>query len=104
MERFRNIVGYKYKVTYTSKFKTQIKKLKKQGKDFDKLKGIIEKLASNITLEDKYRDHQLTNNKFFKDCRECHIEPDWLLVYKYENDILELLLVETGSHSEVLQK
>ena len=52
-------------------------------------------------LETKYKDHCLINNKLYKDCRECHIEPDWLFVYRYNRDELILLLVATGSHSEL---
>lgn len=51
-----------------------------------------------------YKDHSLIDNKNFNECRECHIEPDWLLVYKYTSDKLILLLVETGSHSELFKK
>lgn len=54
-------------------------------------------------LEPKYRVHKLYDNKKFKDCRECHIEPDWLLIYKTDNNQLILLLVETGSHSELFK-
>lgn len=53
-------------------------------------------------LYPKYKDYQLQNNKYFNNCRECHIDPDWLLVYKYEDKELVLLLVETGSYNEVL--
>lgn len=55
-------------------------------------------------MDSKYRDHQLINDRRYKGCRECHIEPDWLLVYKYNNDELILFLVETGSHSELFNK
>ena len=54
-------------------------------------------------LEPKYKDPKLYDNKKFKDCRECHIEPDWLLIYKTDNNQLILLLVETGSHSELFK-
>ena len=55
-------------------------------------------------LDAKYRDHNLINDKYYKNCREYHIEPDWLLVYQYEDDKLNLLLVATGSHSEIFNK
>lgn len=61
-------------------------------------------LANGDVLDSKYRDHSLIDNKYFKNCRECHIEPDWLLVYKYSEKELILFLVETGSHSEILDK
>ncbi len=59
-------------------------------------------LANGEKLDPKYKDHQLKNSKYFNNCRECHIEPDWLLVYKYNNDELILFMVETVSHSEIL--
>lgn len=81
-----------------------MKKVLKQGKEFKKIKTIIVKLANKEELEIKYKNHELTDNKKFKNCKECHVEPDWLLVYKYyENDLI-LLLVETGSHSEIFKK
>ena len=92
---------YKYKVDYTTEFKKDYKKIKKQNKNIEKLKTIIEQLASSNKLEEKYKDHKLNDNKRFKDCRECHIEPDWLLVYRINNNQLILLLVETGTHSDL---
>jgi len=61
-------------------------------------------LANGLQLEEKYKDHSLIDNKYFKNCRECHITLDWLLVYKYNDKELILFLVETGSHSEILDK
>lgn len=92
---------YKYKVDYTSDFKKEYKRITKQGKNREKIKIVIDKLACGETLEAKYRDHKLIKNKSFKDCRECHIEPNWLLVYRIKEKELILLLVETGSHSEL---
>lgn len=92
---------YKYKVDYTSDFKKEYKKIKKQGKNLNKIKTVIEQLACGNTLESQYKDHKLNDNRRFKDCRECHIEPDWLLVYRIDNNELILLLVETGSHSDL---
>ena len=91
-----------YKVKYSKEFKKSLKKVSKQGKDVNKLFDIIEKLANKEVLDAKYRDHALYNDNRFKDCRDCHIEPDWVLIYKYLDDELVLLLVNTGSHSEVL--
>lgn len=96
------MTSYRYKVVYSNKFKKNLKKVKKQGKDLSKLLDIVDKLAYREKLDFNLYDHILRNNKYFKGCRECHIEPDWLLVYKYEDDKLILLLVDTGSHSEVL--
>ena len=65
---------------------------------------IVEKLANNKPLEKKYKDHSLENDKTYKDCRECHISPDWLLIYKQKKDTLVLVLFATGSHSELFNK
>ena len=70
---------------FTNQFKKDLKLAKKQGKDTDKLFEVIEKLANGEPLEAKYRDHDLTGN--YKGCRECHIEPDWLLVYEVMGDM-----------------
>lgn len=94
----------KYKVKYTSSFKKSLKKILKQGKDYNKLKTVITKLANKEELEEKYRNHQLSNDKDYINCKECHVEPDWLLVYKYQEETLFLLLVDTGSHSELFKK
>ena len=92
---------FKYHVKYTSEFKSNYKKIKKQGKNIEKLKYVIGKLANGLELEEKYKNHILDNSKDYKNCGECHIEPDWLLVYKYLDNELILLLVATGSHSEL---
>ncbi len=88
----------------TSTFKKQLKKLYKQGKDINKLETIVTKLANKEPLEPRYKNHSLVNDKYYHHCGECHIEPDWLLVYQYHEQKLILLLVNTGSHSEVLNK
>ena len=91
----------KYQLRYTSDFKKNYKKIKKQGKDVEKLKTVIVKLANGLELEEKYKNHILTDSKHYKNCGECHIEPDWLLVYQYIDNELILVLVATGSHSEL---
>lgn len=87
------------KITYTSQFKRDYKRIKKQNKALDKLKALIEKLVSGDKLEAKFRDHGLSGE--FKRYRDVHIEPDWLLIYKKAHD--ELILVRTGSHSELFK-
>ncbi len=87
----------------SSNFKKQYKKVGKQGKNLDKIDKIIDKLARFETLDSKHKDHNLINDKYYKNCRECHIEPDWLLIYQYENNKLNLLLIATGSHSELFK-
>ena len=93
----------KYEIIMTSAFKKELKNLKKRNKDLSKLTEIVNKLANDEKLDLKNRDHSLVNNLRFQNCRECHIEPDWLLIYQYENNNLNLLLVETGSHSELFK-
>lgn len=89
----------KYEIKFTGQFKKDLKLARKQGKDEEKLFEIIDKLANGIDLDPRYRDHALTGN--YKGCRECHIEPDWLLIYEIFDDILVLLLNRVGSHSEL---
>ena len=98
------MIKYNYKVYYTSKFKKSLKKVLKQEKNIDKLLNIVDRLANNEELEPQYKNHKLVDDKIYKNCGECHIEPDWLLIYQYNNDELILILVNTGSHSEVLNK
>ena len=90
----------RYELILTGKFKKGLKQAKKQGLDIDLLDEVVTKLQNDIVLERKYRDHELTGN--WKGFRECHIQPDWLLIYLKEKDILTLTLVATGSHSELL--
>ncbi len=91
----------KYHIKYSKNFKKQLKRILKQGKDIDKLLIVVDVLAKGQSLDIKYKDHALIDNKYYRNCRECHIEPDWLLVYKYHNSELILYLVETGSHSDL---
>ena len=89
----------KYTIKFTTQFKRDLKLAKKQNKNIDKLFEIIEILANGHQLPAKYRDHELTGN--YKDTRECHIEPDWLLIYEIREEILVLMLNRVGSHSEL---
>lgn len=86
-------------IFYTSQFKRDYKKAKKQGKDLAKLKKVLSLLQSQHKLPKVYRDHHLTGN--YAGFRECHISPDWLLVYKIDTDQLLLILARLGSHSEL---
>ena len=81
----------------TSQFKRDVKKAKRRGKDTDRLKEVIVLLVQGQALPAKHKDHQLKGVN--KDCRECHIEPDWLLTYRIEANLLQL--VRTGSHSDL---
>lgn len=73
--------------------------MKKRGLDIRLLDNVIDMLRQGQTLDIKYRDHALTGN--YEEYRECHIKPDWLLIYYIENDILTLTLSDTGSHSDL---
>lgn len=97
------MTNIKCALVLSSNFKNQYKKIVKQGKDLDKIDEVIDKLAHFEVLDSKYRDHNLINDKYYKNCKECHIEPDWLLIYQYEDNKLNLLLIATGSHSELFK-
>ena len=92
---------YKYIVDVTNEFKKDYKKILKQGKDLDKLKVIVDKLACGESIDRKYRDHKLADSKKYINCRELHIEPDWLLVYRIIEDEMILVLLDSGSHSDL---
>ena len=87
------------KVRYSAKFKKDFKLAQKRGMPMQELKSIIEKLAAGETLEAKHRDHALSGN--YAMFRECHIRPDWLLIYRINDDALELLAHRTGTHSDL---
>ena len=91
----------KYEIRFTGQFKKDLKLAKKQGKNLDKLFDVVERLANGETLEAKFRDHDLSGD--YKGCRECHIDPDWLLIYEIFDDVLVLLLNRVGSHSELFK-
>lgn len=93
-----------YSIRFSKEFKKSLKKVTKQGKNIDKLLNVVDMLSKRTVLDSKYKDHALYNDKRFKNCRDCHIEPDWVLIYKYLDNELILLLVNTGSHSDVLDK
>jgi len=80
-----------------TQFKKDVKRIKKRGKDIEKLKNIIHRLANAKKLSPGNKDHPLKGT--LKDCRECHIEPDWLLIYRIECS--ELCFVRTGSHADL---
>ena len=80
-----------------TQFKRDVKRIKKRGKDVEKLKNIIHHLVNAKKLPPGNKDHPLKG--ILKDCRECQIEPDWLLIYRIEGS--ELCLVRTGSHADL---
>ena len=89
----------KYQVTWSTKFKKDYKLAMKRGLDIDLLDTAIQILADTGTLPDEYLDHPLSGD--YKGFRECHIQPDWLLIYKIVDDKLALALTRTGTHSDV---
>ena len=89
----------KYIVKPTSRFQRDLKRIQKRGYDISLLTAIIKKLANGESLPEKNRDHNLSGD--YSGCRECHITPDWLLVYEIDNGELILYLTRTGSHSDL---
>ena len=89
----------KYEVKFTSQFKKDYKLAQKRGRDISALEKIIEMLADGQNLPEEYNDHQLIGN--YRGCRECHIAPDWLLIYKLFENVLVLELSRTGTHSDL---
>ena len=92
----------KYVVKFTTQFKKDFKLAMKRGFKMDQLEDVITLLAMGEVLPDKNKDHALTGN--WVGHRECHILPDWLLVYRLEDDILVLTLTRTGTHSDLFGK
>lgn len=88
-----------YRIIYTKKFEKDIKNLKKQNKDLTELFDVVNCISKGETLDKKYKDHKLVGD--FNNYRECHIENDFLLVYKIEKDKLVLILYRAGTHSEI---
>lgn len=89
------------KPEFSGQFKKDYKLAVKRGCDPKKLEEVVSLLCSETPLPEKYRDHALTNSRKYKNMRECHIQPDWLLVYKIVQDMLILKLIRTGSHSDL---
>lgn len=87
-------------IHYTTQFKKDYKRLKRQNKDLTKLESIIKLLLTGKELDPRHKDHPLVGN--WKEHRDCQIEPDWLLIYKKTAD--DLYLERTGSHAELFRK
>jgi mRNA interferase YafQ len=83
----------------TSQFKKDIKRINKRGKDLSKLKEVTRIIANGEGLEDRHRDHALSGN--WAGSRDCHIEPDWILIYRVDAE--SLFLERTGSHSDLFR-
>ena len=91
-----------YKISYTNRMKKDVKLMKRRGKDLNKLVNVLSILADGNPLPVQYKDHSLTGN--LHDFRECHIEPDWLLMYQIHEDTLILSATATGSHADLFGK
>ena len=91
----------KYTVRPTSRFQKDLKRIARRGYNTELLTAVIKKLANGEPLAQKHRDHALTGD--YADCRECHITPDWLLIYEISDDTLLLYLTRTGTHSDLFK-
>lgn len=92
----------KYQLILSGKFKKSLKSAKKRGLDISLLDSVVETLLHGKALDKKFKDHALKGN--WDGFRECHIQPDWLLIYLKEKDILTLTLVDMGTHADLFKK
>ena len=91
----------KYAPYYTTRIKKQLKMLKKRGYDMRLFKETVEMLIDGTVLPTQYRDHPLRGDK--RGYRDCHIKDDWVLIYKIDKGILTLILLETGTHADLME-
>ena len=87
------------RLSQTTQFGRDVKRMAKQGKDLGKLRQVVTQLTQRIRLAAKHRDHPLSGK--WKDCRDCHVEPDWILIYSTDDESLRL--ERTGTHSDLFQ-
>lgn len=92
-----------YGIRRSNQFKKDFKLCVKRGLDIEEFKTVVTLLQNGSSLPEKYKDHPLQPSREYKNCRELHIEPDWLLIYKYSNETVILYLVRTGSHSDLFK-
>ena len=88
-----------YKLRPTTGFQKDLKRIQKRGYDLSLLTEVLKKLANGEALPEKNRDHPLAGS--YTGCRECHVAPDWLLIYEISHDELILYLTRTGTHSDL---
>jgi mRNA interferase YafQ len=88
------------RVRQSTRFRRDIKRLQRQRADITKLEAVVKLLATQMALDEKFRDHPLAGN--WHGYRDCHIQPDWILIYRIDGD--ELQLARTGSHAELFGK
>lgn len=89
------------KIVPSKRFRKDLKLAVKRGFRQELLREVVNTLAERKPLEARYRDHSLTGE--YRDFRECHIEPDWFLIYRIDDDALELFLFRTGTHSDLFR-
>lgn len=89
----------KYEIVTTSRFKKDLKQMLKRGLQIDLMQEVVDRLAAGFELPEKNKDHALLGN--WVNHRECHVMPDWILIYKITEDCLVLTLTRTGSHSDL---
>lgn len=89
-----------YEIVRTSQFKRDVKKALRRNKDTEKLKTLIKKLVKGQSLPAKYQDHPLKGD--YRDCRESHVEADWILIYRIKGN--ELHLIRTGTHADLFRQ
>ena len=89
------------KIEFTGQFKRDFKLALKRGCDSNEFQKVVSLLASEQPLPEKYRDHPLENSRNYRGVRECHIQPDWLLIWEQNDTELILLFLDTGSHSDI---
>lgn len=89
----------KHQLDFTTAFSKDLKRIKKRGYDLSLMSEVVNRLQEGKPLPEKYKDHALTGN--WKGFRDCHIQPDWILVYRVHQDKLLLVLSRTGTHSDL---
>lgn len=90
-----------YELVLTGKFKKSLKLAKKRGLNINQLNDVVSMLQRDIPLEEKHRDHELKGA--YRGFRECHIQPDWLLIYLKDSEVITLTLVDTGTHADLFK-
>ena len=88
-----------YKLLYTNNFDNDLKRAVKRGYNIKLLEAVIEALETNGKLDPKYSPHKLKGN--YADCMECHIRPDWLLIWSQNNRTKEITIIRTGTHTDL---
>lgn len=93
------MIKKRYNISMSSRFKRELKAARRRGYNMALMGTVVDLLAAGEQLPEKYHDHALSGD--YKGCRECHITPDWLLIYEIDKDELILYLTRTGTHSDV---